>query len=195
MKFWILGSCLSLVGVGALISHRLISASIPADREQFFADQLEKAQSTSEPDQALHLIEGIPTNSQHFADAKRLEQSLMPQVIDSAKSLSQQGNFASAIAMIKSIPASETGLQESQALAQEWTRDLQQISTVQQMIADHRSTAAIAQIKQLRSEALFNNPAMQDLLIEAKSLSGSTLVSDTAPAVSIDSGSSQLSDR
>lgn len=193
MKRWILGSCLalSLVGLGTLISHRLMSASIPDDREQFFADQLEKAQSTTDPDQALRLIEGIPRNSQHYADAKQLEQALMPQVIDSAKSLYQQGNFAGAIALVKSIPASVPESQESQSLAQNWAQDSQQVATIQQMIADHHPTQAIAQIDRLRSEALLNNPMVQDLLAEAKSLSGSTLISDTAPTVSIDSGSSQ----
>jgi len=194
MKPWILGSCLalSLVGLGTLISYRLMSASIPDDREQFFAEQLEKAQSTPDPDQALRLIEGIPRNSQHFSDAKQLEQALMPQVIDLAKSLYQQGNFTSAIALVKSIPASGTEAQESQSLAQNWAQDSQQVATIQQMIANHRPAEAIAQIDQLRSETLLNNPMVQDLLAEAKSLSGSTFVSDTALTVSINSGSSQL---
>ena len=194
MKSWILGSCLaaSLVGLGTLIPQRLMSA-IPADREQFFAALINQAESTTEPNQALRLIEGIPKNSQHFNDAKLLAQALIPQVIDAAKTLHQQGNVAGAIAMVKEIPASDAESQESQSLRQDWAHDLQQVTTIQQRIADHRPAEAIAQIDRLQGEALYDNPAVQDLLVEAKSLSGSTLVSDTASPVSINANSSQVS--
>ena len=180
MRSWLVGSCVAVAGL-VLIQQTMLSSSIPPDREQRFASQLKAAEAeVDDPSQALQQVEGIPTNSQSFSEAQTVEQMLLPDVLESANSLAQQGQFERAIALLNSTPASIPGSRATAGLIQEWSSDLRQVNAIQQLIKLHRSSEAISQIDRLREQALYDNPAVQDLRTEAEHQQlSTTLVTNT----------------
>lgn len=180
MKLWTIGSTiLPVAGLAAFgVTHMSSPPSIPQEREQAFAtqiDQAKEARKNNQPDQALRLIRGIPSNSKHDKEAQTLQAALIPEVIEDAKTLHRQGNINPAIAMLQSIPAIAPGSQEAQALKVDWVKESRQIAEIQQEIGANRFLEAVTKINRLRGKVIFDSPIVQGFLQQALNNNGETL--------------------
>jgi len=145
-------------------------AALPKQMEAVYEDALKQSHTLASQNQlteAIRIVAGIPSNSQHFAMAQQLQDDWSRELLRQATNECQQANVTKAIALLKAVPVSSPLYRRASQLQQTWNQQAQILN--QAITANKKGNwqAAINAIEALETSPMFHSLRVQELLQQA----------------------------
>ncbi len=148
---------------------------VPQDLEGTYESLIEQAQAQAKNNQfkqALLNLEGIPTNSQHFALAQQVKDEFSQSLLQRANDKYQKGDIQTALAMLGAVAPSSSSSPQAKKLQKDWGEQGEQFELAQAAIAKEDWSHALKSLDQLKGTPVFQSAQVQQILQLATSRLG-----------------------
>lgn len=140
---------------------------VPQDLEGTYESLIRQAQAEAKNNQfkqALLNLEGIPTNSQHFALAQQVKDEFSQSLLQRANDKYQKGDIQTALAMLDAVAPSSSSSPQAKKLQKDWGEQGEQFELAQAAIAKKDWSNALKSLDQLKGTPIFQSAQVQQLL-------------------------------